>query len=251
MKINKILIITPIIVLILILLYLVLIPITRVEEFALNTIYSTEVKTRFAPNGLIYTGYCNFDLINPVIYSIFNEEDKKQYVIYSAINRESVFTQEWNYEYELNDVGSTLFYNKDFESTKKLYKENTCEYIRSIKDNDDIENYPPITSEEIQADKERQRKNQLVLETEKRYQEEEDRYNKLTTEEKIKYNEEKIKNIQKAVDLLKKGIIEYEDGTTIDSGDLDLDDDQERASAIYFDEEYIKELEAKNEELKK
>jgi hypothetical protein len=128
-------------------------PITKIDTFALSNVYSQEAKTRFAPNGKIYTGICKFDLLKPEIFSIFNEEDKKQTVIYSTIQRSNYFDQNWKYDYIPNALGGTNFYEKTFEEVKQIFQTKTCEQIRNNKDDVKITNYPPLTPEEIESNK--------------------------------------------------------------------------------------------------
>jgi hypothetical protein len=223
-------------------------PFLIIEEFMLNRVFSEDTQKRFAPNGKTHVGYCKIDLIRPIIYTIFNEKESEQYVIYSTISRDNIFSQRWKYEYEINYIGSNEIRNMDFDSAINFYEENTCEYIWNIKNNDDIIFIKPLSTEEIRAFDDSQ---QEIKEYQEGLKKKEEEYNALTTEEKIKFNEAQIVELNKAVVLLKQNKTFYEDGTPIDFGDLDRTTPEGIKDALYYYELYIKEYEDKNEELKK
>lgn len=156
-KSKKIILIVVVLLLvsILVISYLVFKPITKIENFVINKTYSDEAKERFAPNGKIFVGVCKFDLIEPVTYSVFNEEEKTQYVIHQTIQRNSVLSQNWEYDYMSNALGGTRFFNKTFEEVIEFIELNGCDIVREITDNPDIINYQPLSEQEINRNRQR------------------------------------------------------------------------------------------------
>jgi hypothetical protein len=172
--------------------YIIYKPIINIEEFALSNVYSQEAKTRFAPNGIIYTNICKFDILKPKIYTIFNEEDKKQTVIYSSIERTSYLDQSWDYNYVTNAQGGTNIYGKTFEETKKLFKSKSCEEIRNLNDDNNDASYPPLTKEEIANNKRLREKDEEIKKKEEQQNQNQTQFNNSTAKEKIEILEKEL-----------------------------------------------------------
>ncbi|NJK71193.1 MAG: hypothetical protein HC932_02965 [Thermales bacterium] len=143
---------------------MIIAPLLKIEEYTNNNVYSSEVFDRFAPNGKYQTGICKLDLVKPEVYTIFNEGDNLQHVIFSEIERDNILDQSWKYTYIPNAKGGLKMNETNYEEAIRLFEENNCDSIREMSkfrnfqasSEEDIKNFEDRVERESQEDIERQ-----------------------------------------------------------------------------------------------